>query len=155
MCGILFALNSDNKKTFIERLKTLKPRGPDEMTTVSTDDFMAGHTRNCIVNPLHGKQPIQDDTWVILHNGEIYNGLNVQKNNFNENVYTGNDSDSYKILDLYNTISPIEVPKRLDGIFGYCAYNKKQNVCMLLEIQLVSYLCTWSKKIKKYGYLQN
>tara|TARA_B100000902_G_scaffold397015_1_gene459542 strand:- start:3944 stop:5554 length:1611 start_codon:yes stop_codon:yes gene_type:complete len=125
MCGILFALNSDNKKTFIERLKTLKPRGPDEMTTISTDDFMAGHTRNCIVNPLNGKQPIQDDTWVILHNGEIYNGLNVKKNNFSENIYSGVVSDSYKILDLYKTISPIEVPKRLDGIFGYCAYNKK------------------------------
>ena len=26
---------------------------------------------------------------------------------------------------MYKTISPIEVPKRLDGIFGYCAYNKK------------------------------
>ena len=86
MCGILFALNSNDKKTFIERLKTLQPRGPDEMSTISTDTFMAGHTRNCIVNPLHGKQPIQNDTWIILHNGEIYNGLNTKKNDFNENI---------------------------------------------------------------------
>lgn len=125
MCGILFALNSKNKNNFVKRLETLKKRGPDEMSTLTSDIFMAGHTRNCIVNPLKGKQPIQDDTWVVLHNGEIYNGMNIKQNAYGENIYKGDVSDSFKILDLYKKKNPIEVPKLLDGVFAYCVYNKK------------------------------
>jgi len=124
MCGILFALNNNDATNFLERLKTLIPRGPDEMSSILHDNFMAGHTRNCIVNPLNGKQPIEDDTWVILHNGEIYNTNNLQVNDHHENVWEGT-SDSYRILELLNKINPLDVPKRLDGVFAYCAYNKK------------------------------
>lgn len=126
MCGILFALNSKNKNKFLERLRTLKARGPDETSILSGEGFMAGHTRNCIVNPLSGKQPIEDDDWIILHNGEIYNGMDIRKNKHKENVFLGNNSDSYFILDLHKKFNPIKIPERLDGIFGYCAYNKKE-----------------------------
>ena len=127
MCGILFALNVDNANIFLERLKTLIPRGPDEMSSVIHEEYMAGHTRNCIVNPLKGKQPIEDETWLILHNGEIYNTGCIKENKYKENVWRG-ESDSYKILDLMHKLNPLKVPSMLDGIFGYCAYNKKEKI---------------------------
>ncbi len=127
MCGILFALGSCNAQNFLKRLKTLSPRGPDETRTIINKNFIAGHTRNCIVNPLGGFQPIEDETWIILHNGEIYNTDSVQQNKHNENIWQG-ESDSYRILHLMNTIDPKDVPEKLDGIFGYCAYNKKEKI---------------------------
>lgn len=127
MCGILFALNS-KRDDFAKRLATLHPRGPDEHNLVLGKNFMAGHTRLCIVNPLSGMQPIVDDDWVILHNGEIYNGVNITKNKHGENVMSSVQSDSYFILDLLKKNNPINVPSLLDGIFAYCAYNKTKNI---------------------------
>lgn len=116
MCGILFVLNNANALMFLERLKTLVARGPDETSSIISSKFMAGHTRNCIVNPLHGKQPIEDDNWIVLHNGEIYNHFHPKKM-----------SDSYHILELLNKVDPKSVPEKIDGIFSFCAYNKKDN----------------------------
>ena len=127
MCGILFAINADDAVNFLERLKTLHPRGPDEMSSIIHKDYMVGHTRNCITNPLNGSQPIEDDTWVVLHNGEIYNTTNIKTNKHGENVWKGK-SDSYHILNLLNKIEPTKIPEKLDGIFAFCAYNKKEQV---------------------------
>lgn len=113
MCGILFLLNPQQNCNFSKRLDTLKPRGPDEYNISMGDNFMAGHTRNCITNPMNGKQPIEDGDWVIVHNGEIYNGMNGEK------------SDSYHILSVIKQYGPLEAPKYLDGIFAYVAYNVK------------------------------
>ncbi|MAT63256.1 MAG: asparagine synthase B [Dehalococcoidia bacterium] len=127
MCGILFALNT-KRDDFGKRLATLKPRGPDEHNLVIGKDFISGHTRNCIVNPLSGSQPIVDDEWVVLHNGEIYNGVNITRDEHNENVIESTESDSYFILDLLRRKNPINVPSFLDGVFAYCAYNKTKKI---------------------------
>jgi asparagine synthase (glutamine-hydrolysing) len=111
MCGILFVLNPKSDVTFNDRLEELVPRGPDETNYVISDDFIAGHTRNCITSPMKGKQPIEDNRWVIVHNGEIYNRSDLNK------------SDSFVILDMLKKHGPIDAPKYLDGIFGYVAYD--------------------------------
>lgn len=110
MCGILFVLNPTDK-SFDERLKTLIPRGPDEYSSVVGENYIAGHTRNCITNPMGGKQPIEQGPWVIVHNGEIYNGM--------DNA----ESDSYHILQCLNEFGPEKTPSQLDGVFAYVAYN--------------------------------
>jgi len=110
MCGILFVLNSTDA-SFDERLQTLIPRGPDEYRIVAGDKYIAGHTRNCITNPMGGKQPIESGPWVIVHNGEIYNASDMKQ------------SDSYHILKTIQDHGPVETPNRLDGIFAYVAYN--------------------------------
>ena len=114
MCGILFVIHPSShiKSTFGSRLDTLKPRGPDEYNIVMGDNFVMGHTRNCITNPMRGKQPIEDEEYVIVHNGEIYNGMDHE------------ESDSYHILRAIREHGPLEAPKHLDGVFAYVAYNR-------------------------------
>ena len=113
MCGILFLIRPSSSTNFSQRLTTLDRRGPDEKAILSGDGFIAGHTRLCITNPMSGKQPIDSEEWVVVHNGEIYNGATHVK------------SDSYYILDLLQKHDPEKVPEYLDGIFAYVAYNKK------------------------------
>ena len=111
MCGILFLLNPPESTNFASRLDTLKPRGPDEYRIVMGANYIMGHTRNCITNPMKGKQPIESGEWLIVHNGEIYNGM------------PNKESDSYYILKMLQEHGPLEAPRHLDGIFGYVAYN--------------------------------
>lgn len=113
MCGILFVLNPEDN-SFNKRLKTLIPRGPDEYSIIAGDNYIAGHTRNCITNPMGGKQPIESGKWIVVHNGEIYNASEDSKQK---------QSDSYHIIDVMNEFDPIKAPSRLDGIFAYVAYN--------------------------------
>ena len=114
MCGILFSLNTDSD--FVTRLVTLAPRGPDEQHVAVGPEFSMGHTRNCISHPGNGKQggrqPMEAGDWSVVHNGEIYN------------ADTEHESDSYRILELLQTIDPRLVPSQLDGIFAFVAYNR-------------------------------
>lgn len=111
MCGILFCIKPPSTTNFDERLSTLSNRGPDETKIACGDGFIAGHTRLCITKPMKGKQPIVDNEWVIVHNGEIYNGVHNKQ------------SDSYHILEAIRTYGPNEAPCFLDGIFAYVAFN--------------------------------
>ena len=95
MCGILFLYNpNDNNNEFSKRLNRLIPRGPDEYRIIAGDNYIAGHTRNCITNPMGGKQPIEKNQWIIIHNGEIYNGMDNE------------ESDSYHILQTIQEYGP-------------------------------------------------
>ena len=121
MCGILLTLQSD-ASDFTDRLKTLTVRGPDESHIVMGDDYIIGHNRLCITNPMEGKQPIVRGDWIVVHNGEIYNAP----------ALTHAKSDSYFIMDqIEKAKDPKTVPILLDGIFAFCAYNTEtgQFIC--------------------------
>jgi len=75
MCGILFVNNTSNNQEFVKRLEKMFPRGPDEFRVHMYSKCIMGHTRNCITNPMGGEQPIERGDWVVIHNGEIYNGM--------------------------------------------------------------------------------
>lgn len=143
MCGILFVTNPKDD-SFRERLSTLKPRGPDETNIVVGENYIMGHTRNCITNPMNGKQPIQNENWVLVHNGEIYNAPSLEYSYHSDSDWSDGDlsdngmrdktpdyskkaqngqSDSNYILTLLKEHGPLETPKHLDGIFAYVAYN--------------------------------
>lgn len=113
MCGILFVLSPSDDTNFVERLHLLKKRGPDEFKIEYNESYICGFTRLCITSPMNGSQPMQNEEWIVVHNGEIYN----------EEAKTGM-SDSYYILDMLSEHDPEDLPIYLDGIFGYCAYHK-------------------------------
>ena len=71
MCGILFVTGATIAQ-FEKRLRTLKPRGPDETTILVSSPHMFGHTRLCITDVLGQSQPIKVDEYILLFNGEIY-----------------------------------------------------------------------------------
>ena len=80
MCGIVgFASKEKNKKQIIKKMADrIKHRGPDG-EGYYTDDFVAlGHRRLSIIDLAAGSQPMynEDETKVIVFNGEIYNYMN-------------------------------------------------------------------------------
>lgn len=140
MCGILCCLSPTNDPTvtFKERLGKLKHRGPDETTIITCEGdnlttFTCGFVRNAITNVLNGSQPIEDDSWLHLHNGEFYETVSDDdyKKHVNEHPFIPTEgantvcsqSDSYKLLEM-NEENLEDYVKSLDGIFGCCSYNK-------------------------------
>ena len=78
MCGI-YGIFSENisavhlKQKTRNGLKLIKHRGPDETNLLMTDNFSAGVNRLSIEAINNGKQPIQDNNFIIGFNGEIFN----------------------------------------------------------------------------------
>ena len=120
MCGILacFGDVQDSETGFSMRLRTMQRRGPDELNIVSGENYIIGHTRNCIMNPKGGQQPIENSGWIVAHNGEIYNGMERKPE----------QSDSHYIVDLLKSHGAIDTPVKLDGVFGFVAYNQESKM---------------------------
>lgn len=112
MCGILahFSNISRNFTSTSKELNKLHRRGPDMRGFWSNDETVwLGHTRLAIVGVDSGPQPIITDTWIVIINGEIYNGYGL--------------TDCYCVPNLLNKYGT-KAPLYMDGIFSFVAYNK-------------------------------
>lgn len=109
MCGILAVLRDRRPSAFF-RLSQLERRGPDTCGTWSNETVWLGHTRLAIVGPESGAQPIVDGDWVVIINGEIYNG--------------SGPTDCDCVPGLLETHG-LDAPKLMDGIFSFVAYNQR------------------------------
>ena len=81
MCGIVgFVGKSKEAKKIIESMNNkLIHRGPDDFGTYIDEICALGHRRLAIIDLKTGKQPISDDNYTIVFNGEIYNFLELKE----------------------------------------------------------------------------
>lgn len=130
ICGVIFADNN-NKKQYIEyvenMVQTMLDRGPDHSSVSSYDNIVLGHTRLSIMDPGSkiANQPIENDRWTLVFNGEIYNFKTIRKDLEVKGYKFYSNSDTEVLL---NAIDCYGVPKTLDkinGIFAFSAFNKK------------------------------
>ncbi len=125
MCGIagisFLKPNPKLSSDFFKIKKLLNHRGPDNFGKFSNSYVSLLHTRLSIVDINKGNQPIKNKNHVLIANGEIYNDLEIRKNNKSYKYTTNSDSES--ILALYNKLG-IEGLKKLRGMFAYAIYDK-------------------------------
>lgn len=138
MCGI----NGIISKSFIDEhaMRTslsqmndlIIHRGPDEdgVFTDSRDDYAVGMAmrRLSIIDLNTGRQPIfsDDQTVVIVFNGEIYNYKSLRKKLKDVGVSFKTQSDTEVILKLYE-LKGTESFKELDGMYSFSIYDSKSN----------------------------
>ena len=146
MCGILacFGDVQDSETGFSMRLRTMQRRGPDELNIVSGENYIIGHTRNCIMNPKGGQQPIENSGWIVAHNGEIYNGTERKPD----------QSDSHYIVDLLKSHGAIDTPVKLDGVFGFVAYNQESKMYYVARDSVGVIPLYRGKQQTQYGWLE-
>ena len=117
MCGILYKSSFYSKKDetlFIDALRTLKHRGPDEEGVLFTSSHMLGHERLSIVDLNGGHQPMSLINKHLIYNGELYNTIELKKIlEINDN--TGDTNILLRLLDKegMNSLS------KLNGIYGF------------------------------------
>ena len=127
MCGVAGILSSDidlrGEKLLVEKMgKTLKKRGPDAAGLYLTPEVALVHRRLSVIDVENGAQPMHFGKYVIVYNGEIYNTDEVR----NELEGFGYRFDTEVVLKAYDKWGNESV-KKLNGIFAYAIYDKKEN----------------------------
>ena len=133
MCGIL-GMVGKNSANFVSRnIDSLEKRGPDSKNVVHVSDFLSlGATRLAMVDRhVRSDQPLMDESGnLIIFNGEIYNYLNLKKTLSNSGVSFYTESDTEVLLKLL-TFEGDKAITKLQGMFAFAFYNKKDNTILL------------------------
>lgn len=137
MCGILSiiqygqdcatALDMDSMK---KSLTKLGARGPDRLSyywsRIENTGIFFGFTRLAIMNLSEsGQQPFQDNTGMIIANGEIYNYLDIAEK---YDIKHHQNCDCRVLLPLLDKVGFVEVVTNiLDAEFSMVYYEKSTN----------------------------
>lgn len=131
MCGIAGILSSDidlrGEKLLVEKMgKTLKKRGPDAAGLYLTPEVALVHRRLSVIDVENGAQPMHFGKYVIVYNGEIYNTDEVRNELEGFGYRFDTRCDTEVVLKAYDKWGNESV-KKLNGIFAYAIYDKKEN----------------------------
>ena len=131
MCGIAGILSSDidlrGEKFLVEKMgKTLKKRGPDAAGLYLTPEVALVHRRLSVIDVENGAQPMHFGKYVIVYNGEIYNTDEVRNELEGFGYRFDTHCDTEVVLKAYDKWGNESV-KKLNGIFAYAIYDKKEN----------------------------
>lgn len=135
MCGIAGFVDKNKTKDNIIKSMTdnLIHRGPDDFGFYIDEKVALGHRRLSIIDLKGGKQPIEDDNYVIIFNGEIYNYLELKEELKNKYKFK-TKSDTEVLLKGFEEWG-IDVTKHLRGMFAFAIWDKKKKELYLARDQ--------------------
>ena len=135
MCGIAASIdfgNGDvncNKSLFLNALKSLKHRGPDDHGFWASDDglVLLGHTRLSIIDLQNGRQPLLNvgGDIIAVVNGEFYGHSHIRKKLMSAGYSFKTQSDSEIIIPLYQEYG-LRCFHYLHGEFAFILYDKSK-----------------------------
>ncbi len=132
MCGIVGYLNLDGSpldpegKPLSNMCASIIHRGPDEEGKLIVGPVALGMRRLSIIDLASGQQPIsnEDDSVVIVFNGEIYNYQELQARLRASGHHLKTNSDTETIVHLYEDYG-VECVQHLEGMFAFAIWDKK------------------------------
>lgn len=137
MCGIVGILGREAAPAETEALvsgmaRKIKHRGPDGGGIVTHLDATIGMTRLAIVDVSHGHQPMMndDESIVIVYNGEVYNAPRLRDDLERRGVRFRTRSDTEVILRLYEA-DPDRVEEHLVGMWAFAIHDRKRRRVVL------------------------
>ena len=124
MCAILgYIGNNLGKDKFKEILDIMSNRGYDNTGYFFDNDVMLGHKRLAIIDLDNGNQPMIENNYVIVYNGEIYNTDEIRKDLMKHGFVFNTKSDTEVILKGYIYYKE-KILDLLEGIYAFGIYNK-------------------------------
>jgi asparagine synthase (glutamine-hydrolysing) len=131
MCGIFGVVNRNKHSDYKKYEKNVKHRGPDTTQSLSHHNiYFCFHRLR--INDLSdlGNQPFEDDNYIWMCNGEIYN----YKTLIDEyDLVCNGNSDCEVIGKLIHKVGIDKLYDLLDGVFAICIYEKKTNKLHLMR----------------------
>ena len=125
MCSIYGAIGKNYKNIEKTFSKELHHRGPDDQGIYYDDknNISLGHTRLSIIDiSNHAHQPMGDDKYILVFNGEIYNYQDIKKELQNFSHSFSANSDTEVVLKSYIQWGD-ECVKLFRGMFAFCIYD--------------------------------
>ncbi len=134
MCGIagLMTGHKIEYRILQDMVGSIKYRGPDDTGYYMDDSIGLGHTRLSIMDPQNGKQPAtnEDESIVVIFNGEIYNFLTLRKDLQKKGHQLRNNSDTAILPHLYEEHG-LNMFEMLNGQFAIAIWDKNKNRLIL------------------------
>ena len=139
MCGICGFVKNNAKaeNSLINRmLAPLEHRGPDDEGTFQDNErspFCAlGHRRLSIIDLETGHQPLSDERGknFCVHNGEVYNFVDLRSNLEGKGYTFRTKSDTEVIANMYHAYGK-ECVKKFNGQFSFAIWNKNERTLFL------------------------
>jgi len=133
MCGIsgyYSKVSSIDGIDIIKRMTdVISHRGPDGEGFYNFENIYLGHRRLAIIDIDGGKQPMisQNEEYVIVFNGEIYNYIELQELLRTRNISFNSYSDTEVLLALYKEFGR-ELLGFLDGAYSFVIFDKFNNL---------------------------
>jgi asparagine synthase (glutamine-hydrolysing) len=115
-------------------MRCMRHRGPDEIGTWTDQEVVFGFNRLSIIDLEHSQQPLHwgppeaPSRYTILHNGEVYNYLELRAElmqRFGARFYT--DGDAEAIVAAYHYYGPHAV-SRLRGMFAFVIWDSERGL---------------------------
>jgi asparagine synthase (glutamine-hydrolysing) len=135
MCGIFGIIGRGSSKIDISRnLESIARRGPDDVGEYFDENIHLGFRRLSVIDlSSSGHQPMSDDKekiWLIF-NGEIYNFLELKKEL--DGYFFNSATDTEVLIYGYKKWGIAGLLSRINGMFAFCLYDKKENVSYLVR----------------------
>jgi asparagine synthase (glutamine-hydrolysing) len=134
MCGIL--VSSGLTRSFHHRLlKSLRRRGPDEIGFWSDERVQMAHSRLSILGlDDRGTEPLENDTHVLIYNGEIYNFNEIADRLRHAGVRCQGFNDAEVLLQAWSHWGEAILPD-LTGFWAFVIYDKRRGTLTLVRDQ--------------------
>jgi asparagine synthase (glutamine-hydrolysing) len=134
MCGIAGFISSEKDRLSTEKSGSLlesmclliRHRGPDEQGTWTSGQVALGMRRLSIIDLSGGHQPIfnEDESLVIVFNGEIYNYRELQRELQQKGHTFRSNSDTETIIHAFEEYGP-DCLEKLRGMFAFVIWDKR------------------------------
>lgn len=133
MCGICGIVKFNHQPIEESKIRTMmaqmKHRGPDDEGVYITGNVGLGFVRLSILDlsPL-GHQPMFDGSgrYVIIHNGEVYNFIEIREELIKKGYSFISNTDTEVILKAYIEWGD-ECLNRFNGMWAFCIYDTQTN----------------------------
>ncbi|GGG74543.1 asparagine synthase (glutamine-hydrolyzing) [Paenibacillus radicis (ex Gao et al. 2016)] len=144
MCGITgwidWTRDLTQDSNSLERMtETLSLRGPDASGTWISAHCALGHRRLSVIDPENGAQPMirhsEDDTYVVVYNGELYNALELRKELESRGRSFSTTCDTEVLLIAFIEWGKACV-ERFNGIFAFAIWDVTEQELFLARDRL-------------------
>ncbi len=134
MCGIAGAVgNGATQESLRAQLRVLEHRGPDATGIYLAGPAAVGQTRLAVIDLVTGHPPVTDEGCAIgaVLNGEIYNYRELRQDLARTGHTLRTQGDTEVIPHLAETLEPVELARRLDGMFAFAYWDSRRSRLVL------------------------
>jgi asparagine synthase (glutamine-hydrolysing) len=139
MCGITgyTIFNKVSEKSYIlDMVTSLDRRGPDSNDYVLLEDYgntyALGHTRLSIIDVSElGNQPMENEKYFLVLNGEVYNYEAIRKDLIHKGVRFTSHTDSEVVLEAITYFGIDKALSLFKGMWAFSLYDKNSGETLL------------------------
>lgn len=158
MCGISGlvsrgALDQNDRAVAEQMNNCLSHRGPDGAGWYEANQVHLGMRRLSIIDVAGANQPLynEDESIIVLFNGEIYNFVELRKELEERNHTFRTHGDGETVCHLYEEAG-IDGLLKLRGMYAISLYDKKQNVLYLVRDRMSEKPIYYTTKNDRFYY---